>query len=305
MRVVEGTEQRFLLVIAPELAHRTLREQLLVKLVPVFESGWAHSRRRTNRIGGLFRIRNVERTVFTPQEPRGRERLEFLAFAQVEALADVDERRHCLILRPQRARDDRADVRRRHGLRRRVTCVPLVLVPRMENEPKVARCVAANQRAAVHHAGDPFQTGGKLDVIDGRVNRRKRAEHFGRFHAALKRRVTFRVERLRVRHTAGQPEHNQRVGGRFDLFLGFGREQGARITRGQRRQRSRAGRLHKITSVRFHRHHLNKSIETRATSSLPTTNPPRLPFSPACRPFLRRGAILLSSAAAPAPAHKA
>src|SRR5205823_5231259 len=99
--------------------------------------------------------------------------------------------------------------------------------------------------------------------------------------------------------------HNQRVGGRFDLFLGFGREQCARITRSQRRQRGRAGRLHKITSVRFHRHHLNKSIETRATSSLPTTNPPRLPFSPVCRPFLLRGAILLSSAAAPAPAHKA
>ena len=66
--------------------------------------------------------------MFTPQEPRRRERLEFLAFAQVEALADVDERRHRRILRPQRARDDRANVRRGHGLRRRVTGVPLILM---------------------------------------------------------------------------------------------------------------------------------------------------------------------------------
>src|SRR5438093_4680808 len=145
MRVVERTEQRLLLIIAAELADRTLGEQFPVEYVPVFETGRTHSRRRADCVGRLFGIGNVEWAELAAQETCGGERFEFLTFAQVEALADVDERRHRRVLRSQSSRDDCPDMRRGHGLRRRITGVPLVLMAGVKNEPKVARGVTSNQ----------------------------------------------------------------------------------------------------------------------------------------------------------------
>ena len=45
--------------------------------------------------------------------------------------------------RPERARDDRAEVRRGHGLRRRVAGVPVILMPRVQDEAEVAGRVAS------------------------------------------------------------------------------------------------------------------------------------------------------------------
>ena len=130
----------------------------------------------------------------------------------------------------------------------------------MKNESQIACGITPNQSAAVHDAGNFFQTGGELDVIDGCVNGRECAEHFGRLHAPLERRVVFRIERLRVSHAAGQPEHNQRVRGRFDLLLGLRRKQRSRITRAQRGQRRGAGCFQKITTIRFHGQELLHSV---------------------------------------------
>ena len=142
------------------------------------------------------------------------ERLEFLPFAQVEALPDVDERRHGRLARAQRARDHRPDVRRRDGLRRGVAGVPLVLVPRVQNEPQIARLIRADQRRAVHHPGDFFQPLADLDVVNRRIDRGKGAQDFVGFEPLLKRRVALRIPRLGVRHPAGHPENDDRVGGR-------------------------------------------------------------------------------------------
>ena len=57
------------------------------------------------------------------------ERLQFLGLAVVETLANIDERRHRRVQRSKRARDERADVRTRHCLRRLVTGMPLELMP--------------------------------------------------------------------------------------------------------------------------------------------------------------------------------
>src|SRR5207249_5091806 len=97
-------------------------------------------------------------TELAAKETRRRERFELLAFAQVEALADIDECRHRRIERTEGARDDRAEVWRGHGLRRRITGVPLVLVPRVKNETQVARSVTADQCSPIHHAADLLQT---------------------------------------------------------------------------------------------------------------------------------------------------
>ena len=65
---------------------------------------------------------------------------------------------------PKRSGDDRAEMRRRDRLRRRIARVPLKLMARMENESQIARRVAANQRAAVHHRGELLQPLRELDV---------------------------------------------------------------------------------------------------------------------------------------------
>src|SRR5688572_13225473 len=94
MSIVERTQQRFFLVIATVFTDRTRGEDFFVKLVPILEAPRRHATRRTNRVRGLLRERNVERAVFAAQKTGGGERLEFLAFAVVEALADIDEGRH-------------------------------------------------------------------------------------------------------------------------------------------------------------------------------------------------------------------
>src|SRR5262245_55901754 len=104
------------------LPDRTGREQLAVKLVTVLETPRRHPARGTHAVGGLVRIRNVERPVFAAKEARGREGLDLFALTDVEALADVDERGHRRVQRPKRARDDSAQVRARDGLRRLVAC---------------------------------------------------------------------------------------------------------------------------------------------------------------------------------------
>ena len=91
-------------------------------------------------------------------------------------LADRHERRHVRDSRPERARDHRADVRHRHRLRRHVAGVPVVLVPRVQDEAEVGGGEAAEHRAAIHDAADLFEPRGELDVVDGGVDRRERAE---------------------------------------------------------------------------------------------------------------------------------
>lgn len=62
-------------------------------------------------------------------------------------------------------------------LRRRVAGVPLILVARVQDETKIAGGVAADQRASIHDAGNSLQPLRELDVVDRRVDGRKRAEH--------------------------------------------------------------------------------------------------------------------------------
>ena len=55
----------------------------------------------------------------------------------LDRLADGDERRHVRVPRPERPRDHGADVRHRHRLRRDVAGVPVVLVPRVQDEAEI------------------------------------------------------------------------------------------------------------------------------------------------------------------------
>ncbi len=132
--------------------------------------------------------------------------------ADFQVLANPDERRHGGIPRPQRSRHDRAEVRHRDRLRRHVPGVPVILMARVEDEPEIRGLKRANERAAIHHARDALQPLRDLDVIDGRIDRRKRAQHALGPHARLERRVAFRIEGLGLSHPASHPQHDDRVG---------------------------------------------------------------------------------------------
>ncbi len=170
----------------------------------------------SGRVKGLYRIR------FGPD---------------LQVLADIDKRRNVRIQRAQRARNDRAHVRRSHRLWRRIPGVPVELMTRMKDKTKIADAMRSDQRAAVHHLSDPFQALGELYAVNHRIDARKCAEHQVRFEPALVRRVALGVERLGLRHAACHPQQDHAVGARRN----FGRRgDQPRLAAGKRTQGSRA-----------------------------------------------------------------
>src|SRR5207237_4435822 len=121
MRIVQRAQKRIFLVIASKFADPGLGNELAIKLIPLLETRWAHARGRADAFHGFLGICDNERAIFAAQKTRGMKRFQFFAFAQIEALADVDERGDGRILWPESASDDRADMGRSDGLRRRVT----------------------------------------------------------------------------------------------------------------------------------------------------------------------------------------
>ena len=199
-------------------ADRAGLQQLLVERIAVLEPPGRHPRRRADGVDRRLREGDVERAIFAAEEAGGGERFQFLPFTQIKPLADVDERRHRVVEGPQRLGDHRADVRGRRALRRSVTGVPLILMPRMEDKAEIARGVGADQGAAIHHPGQFLQALGELDSIDDRRNRRKRAENGRGLHPLLVGNIALGVKRLGRGHAAGHPEDDQPVGGGGDFF---------------------------------------------------------------------------------------
>jgi hypothetical protein len=170
VRIVVRAQQRLALIRAALLADGTLFEEAPIKRVAALEPPACHAARRTDDVGGFIRKRHVERAVLRSEETGRRERFELLAFAQIEPLPDVDEGGHRGIPRPERPRHDGADVRGRHGLRRRVAGVPLILMSRVENEAKVTGRVGPDECPAVDHARQPLETLREPDAVNGRVD---------------------------------------------------------------------------------------------------------------------------------------
>jgi len=163
--------------------------------------------------------------------------------------ADVDERRDRRVPRPENLRHPGADVGSGHGPRRDIPRVPVVLMPGVEDVPEVGHDVRADQGAAVEHLRDALQALRDLDVGDGRVDARERAEDPVRRRADLVRGESLGVERLGGGHAAGHPQDDDRVG-RWDRVLdgpggGAGAvcQDGAGFAPGQGRQGGRAGGL--------------------------------------------------------------
>ena len=119
---------------------RLLREQLLEQLAPAAEPLRAELLRRAHGRGRVLRIDDQERPVFGAEEAGGVKRLERGDLAgALDGLPDGDEGRHVRVLGAERPRDDRAEVRHRHRLRRDVAGVPVILMPRVQDEARGRR----------------------------------------------------------------------------------------------------------------------------------------------------------------------
>src|SRR5690606_13748383 len=105
VRVVVRAQERLALVRAAVSADGARVEQAPVEAIAVLEARGGHAAGRPYGTGGLVRVRDVERPVLAAQEPRGCERLQLLALADVEPLPDVDEGGYRRVPRPQRPRD--------------------------------------------------------------------------------------------------------------------------------------------------------------------------------------------------------
>ena len=250
MGVVERAQQRFLLIPAAQLTHRGCLHQPTIKTVPILEAGRAHPLRRRHHILGGVGERHVERTELTAQESGRSEGLEFLALADIQTLTNIDEGRHCGVLRPQCARHHTSDVRAGDRLRRGVSRVPVELMPRMENETQIAGRVSPDEGAAIHHLGHLLQSLADPNAIHGRRNGREGREDRVGVHALFVGRKTLGIEGLGGGHAAAHPQHDDRVGrGRGPQGLAFGAHQGPRISGTQSSQRGGAESFDEIAAT--------------------------------------------------------
>ena len=160
----------------------------------------------------LLRIRQQERSVFGAQEPGRVKRLQFFLFADAfETLADIDESGNRRIARSQQSGDPCADVRCGNGLRRNVSGMPMVLMPRMQDVAQVGQHVRTNQRAAIHDC-EPCSPGpASVLMLSTTVSMAgKVLMIFSDRRADFERLVTFGVERIGSRHAAGHPQQDAR-----------------------------------------------------------------------------------------------
>lgn len=238
------------MVIAAVLTDWALADEFSIERVATFEARGTHAFGWPDTFCGVFRIGNDERTVFAAEKTGSVKGFEFFAFAEIKSLADVDERRDGRISGAKRARDHRAKVRRGDSLGRGIAGVPLILMAGMKDEAQVAGGVRADQRRAIHHAGDVFKALGEFDIVDDGIDLREGAEDLVGFDAAFEGGVTFRIERFSVGHAAGHPENDDGVGRGSDFFL-LGREDLTRKTGAESGERGGTGGFKKVTTIHF------------------------------------------------------
>ena len=216
-----------------------------------------------------------------------------------DGLTDGDEGRHVGVLRTERLRDHRAQMRHRHRLRRDVAGVPVILMPRVQDEPEIGGVEGSDDGTAIDHARDLLEALCEPDVVHRRRDAGERTQHLVDSHARLERRVALRIERLGLRHAAGHPQHDHGVGRRL-AWRCFGTHE-PRFTPHQRRQRRRGSRPHEFAPA-------HPRVDQSFFGGHHTSLPPgffyrsRGPTPARSRCAARRLAMLARAAGAPFPA---
>ena len=125
-----------------------------------------------------------------------------------------------------------------NGLRGNITCVPMILVPRMQDASQIRLNRRANQRGTVHHRGDLLKPLANLKTTHRRVDRGKSAQHIFDGEPHSKRLIVFRIERIRSGHAATHPDQDASVG-RCPRVDGIEIHLSTKLARSGRRQSSR------------------------------------------------------------------
>src|ERR1051326_1339882 len=218
MSIVQRAKKRFFLVIAAQLTDWGLFNEFAIKGIAMFEARGTHPLGRAHAFRRFLGVRNDERSVFAAQKTGRVEGLQFFAFTEIKALADVNKSGNRRISGTEGTSDHGA------GVWRGVGGVPLILVPRVENETEIASGIGTNQRGAVHHAGDIFKALREFDVVHDRVDLREGAEDLVGFNAAFEGSITFRIESFGVGHTARHPQDDDGIGSRRYFLFAFGED---------------------------------------------------------------------------------
>ena len=174
--------------------------------ISIGKSTWGHSRRRLDCPSRLIRIWQQEGAKFTPKKTTGVEsfQLFFLAHS-LESLTNINKSRHRLISLPQHFGHPRPNMRCCHRLRRNVSGMPMILVPGMQNMPKVRLHRRANQRSFIHHLRNFLKAFREIDSTYRGWNRRKSATNIRHFKALSKRFVVLRIKSIRRCHASTHP----------------------------------------------------------------------------------------------------
>ena len=96
--------------------------------------------------------------------------------------------------------------------------MPVELMPRMQDESKVANAVRPQQSTAIHHSCDTVEALRDLDIVDGGIDCRKSAEHLFYANSGGKRSVLLRIERLGLRHASRHSQQDHGVSRGLDLL---------------------------------------------------------------------------------------
>lgn len=100
-----------------------------------------------------------------------------------------------------------------YGLRRHISCVPVVLMSRVQDAAEVWLDGRANQRATIHHGGNFFEALADPHVADGGVYGGECAKHFRDGQAGAKGLIVFWVECVRSGHATAHPQEDAGVCG--------------------------------------------------------------------------------------------
>ena len=238
--------------------------ELPVELLAVLKTRRAHPLRRANGLHRLGGLGNQKRAELAAEESAGVKRLELFSFAQIETLADVDECRH--------RRDSPAPAfwRPKHRCAARprsaaghIRCASMYWWREWRMKPRSpAVYVRINVPRSITEA--IFSSPCEILIPSTAVSMLGTCSALcWKAVPCLERRISLRIERLRVRHSAGHPEDDQRVGRRRS----FQRRRAAVLSPNERAARRPPGPqawrrwpLEKITTVgcllRFHVSHV-------------------------------------------------
>ena len=224
IRIVDRAKESLAVDIPDFLLDRAGGDQFEQCLMTSSKLFHGHAGRWSHDVDRLARVGNSERTVLRTQTAPGLKGFQLfrLAIALVP-LSDVDVAGHSRIPWAEPVCQPSPDVRSSNRQRWFVTGVPVVLVPRMQDVAEVPEDVRADQCAAIKDRGDFLESFGNELTVDRRWNRGKCAEDLAGFHTRRKRRVAFRIQRLRMSHASAHPEDDQSVSfrlGSLRFFLG-------------------------------------------------------------------------------------